>query len=127
MATEYLGPPGGDPPPERPTERLPRLDRRCLACGGLMLPLAYWTSSLDNEWGNLRFGPQHPRDVPMPQPPMHLSATWDRSRGTGLPSQPAWPLDMAAEVTVETFACADCGRLDWYLIGPRLGHEGGMR
>jgi hypothetical protein len=127
MATEYFGPTEGDEPPERPTERLPRLDRRCLACDGVMVPLAYWTGSPDNEWGYLRFGPQHPRDVRMPQPPMSQSVSWDRTRGASLSPTPSWPLDMAAEVMVETLACADCGRLDWYVVGPRPGHEGGMR
>lgn len=127
MATEHFGPPGGEEPPERPTRRLPRLHRRCLACGGIMLPLAYWTSSPDAGWGALRFGPRHPSELPVPLPPMDPVATWDRTRGAGLASSPAGPLDVAPEVTVETLACADCGRLDWYVLGPRPGHEGGLR
>jgi hypothetical protein len=129
MATERLGPPGGDDPPDHPTRRLPRLQRRCLACDGEMAPLAHWTGGPDGGWGDLRFGPHHPSTVPMPMVAMPPQAPrWEMGGRLSLPPEPPLrgSLDMAPEVVVQTFACTDCGRLDWYVMGPRPGHEGGL-
>ena len=129
MATRRLGPPGGDDPPDHPTRRLPRLQRQCLACHADMAPVRYWTSADDHGWGELRFGPRHPDEVPMPMMPMPSTPPyWERGRGLVLPTQsPTGPMDVAPEVEVQTFACTRCERLDWYLVGPMRGDEGGMR
>src|SRR5436190_1322467 len=97
--------------PERPTQRLPDSTRRCLACQGVMTPLRFWTSAADLGWGDLRFGPRHPNDVPVPTMSMPPSEPyWDPGSGRSMGGfvfslDPApGPVDVAPEVKVETFA-----------------------
>jgi len=115
--------------PEHPTQRLPESTRRCLACQGTMAPLAYWTSAPDYGWGALRFGPRHPSVVPMPIMSLpEPDPYWERGRGAVFPQEQATgPMDVAPEVAVQAFACIQCGRLDWYVVGPKRGDEGGIR
>ena len=112
MATERFDEQGEAMPPDRPTRRLPAV-RHCLACAGVMAPLHFWTSGADSGWGELRFGPRHPINMPRPM------------IGPGGSIWPG-PVDVAPEVKVETWACTQCGRLDWYVVGPMPGDAGGF-
>jgi hypothetical protein len=113
MDTRRFGGAPGDEGAEHPTRRLPDRTKPCVACMGVMTPLSFWTSGDNFGWGELRFGPRHPGQMAVPLM---------QSGGA-----PTGPVDMAPELKVETFVCTRCGRLDWYVVGPMLGDEGGMR